>query len=98
MMLTFCRESSFRLIWACLQFNLFRLTFSSISSDWNGLCIEHALQNSSVDWCSSNWVEYIDSSSVAAIRGILINFLYATHLNATTTEWFIECYEHREIP
>ncbi|KAG5537427.1 hypothetical protein RHGRI_024752 [Rhododendron griersonianum] len=37
--------------------------------DWNSLCSKYALQNSSMVWCSSDRVEYIDSTGIAAIRG-----------------------------
>ncbi|KAE9467722.1 hypothetical protein C3L33_00395, partial [Rhododendron williamsianum] len=37
-------------------------------SDWNSLCSKYALQNSSMVWCSSDRVEYIDSTGIAAIR------------------------------
>ncbi|KAG5537429.1 hypothetical protein RHGRI_024752 [Rhododendron griersonianum] len=36
--------------------------------DWNSLCSKYALQNSSMVWCSSDRVEYIDSTGIAAIR------------------------------
>ncbi|KAI9185003.1 hypothetical protein LWI28_003270 [Acer negundo] len=38
--------------------------------DWNGLCIEYALPNSISDRCSSIWVQYIGSSSTAAIEDV----------------------------
>ncbi|KAK0582362.1 hypothetical protein LWI29_024706 [Acer saccharum] len=52
----------------------------NILNDWNGLCIEYALPNSSLDRFSANWVRYIGSSIITAIwgngaTGLAISFL-----------------------
>ena len=43
-------------------------------SNWDSLCIEHALQHTSLDWCSSDRIQYIDPLSITAIWG---SFLYS---------------------
>lgn len=45
----------------------------SPSSDWDSLCVEHALQNSSMDWCSSDWTQHSCPFSAAAIWGTSIS-------------------------
>ena len=46
---------------------------SYICSNWDSLCIEHALQGTCLDWCSSDRTQYIDALSITAIWG---SFLY----------------------
>lgn len=45
----------------------------SPSSDWDSLCVEHALQNSGMDWCSSDWTQHSCPFSTTAIWGTLIS-------------------------
>lgn len=50
--------------------NIFLCFYVFHDSYRNSICLEHALQDTIVDWCAYNGTQYIGSSIVAAIRGI----------------------------